>query len=251
MRFKLGKKPARHGAVRFKLASYTVAAALPPLPPTFGHEAIIAPHDWGVLANDRYGDCVWAGAAHETMLLAREAGNVLAFTDADVLGDYAAVSGFDPEKPETDQGTDLQQAADYRRKTGILDAKGSRHRIAAYLALEPGNLGHLYQAAYLFGAAGIGLQLPASAIAQNENGQVWDVVAGSPIAGGHYVPLVGRQADGLHVVTWGAIQVMTEAFLAKYSDEAVAYVSRECLVNQKSPEGFAYADLISDLQALS
>lgn len=26
-----------------------------------------------------------------------------------------------------------------------------------YLALEPGNLGHLYQAVFLFGAVGIGL----------------------------------------------------------------------------------------------
>ena len=151
MTFKLGKKPARPGAVRFKLASYTNTGALPPLPAIFGHEAIIGAHDWGMLANDRYGDCCWAGAAHETMLLAREAGTVVSFADADVLGDYAAATGFDPEKPETDQGTDVQQAAEYRRSTGIVDAHGSRHLIAAYLALEPGNVDHLYQATYLFG----------------------------------------------------------------------------------------------------
>jgi hypothetical protein len=251
MTFKLGKKPARPGAVRLKLASYTIAAALPPLPATFGHETSIGADDWGMLANDRYGDCVLAGAAHETMLLAREAGNTVAFTDSDVLGDYAALTGFDPKRPETDRGTDLQQAADYRRNTGILDAHGSRHRIAAYLALEPGNVEHLYQATYLFGAAGIGLRLPASALTQSENGQIWDMVAGSPIEGGHYVPLVGRGTDGLHVVTWGMVQVVTEAFLAEYCDEAIAYVSQECLLDQKTPEGFAYADLIGDLQALA
>ena len=32
MSIMLGKKPARLGAVRFKLASYTNAAALPPVP---------------------------------------------------------------------------------------------------------------------------------------------------------------------------------------------------------------------------
>ena len=121
-----------------------------------------------------------------------------------------------------------------------------------YLALEPGNLQHLYQASYLFGVAGIGLRLPASAVAQNESGEAWDVVPNSPIAGGHYVSLVGRRGDGLVVVvTWGAIQVMTEAFLQEYCDEAIAYVSRECLVDQKSPEGFSYADLMSDLDALA
>ncbi|MGA3308688.1 MAG: hypothetical protein ABSD08_08740 [Xanthobacteraceae bacterium] len=251
MKFKLGKKPARAGAVRLKLANYTNVTALPPLPATFGHETIIGAHDWGMLANDRYGDCVWAGAAHETMMLAKEGGDVVTFTDANVLSDYAAVTGFNPADPSTDQGTDMQDAAAYRRKTGIIDATGKRNTIAAYLALEPGNVEHLYQATYLFGAAGIGLQLPSSALAQSEHGQLWDVVAGAPVEGGHYVPLVGRSADGLDIVTWGAIQVMTEAFLKKYCDEAIAYVSQECLVDQKSPEGFAYADLISDLAALA
>jgi len=203
-----------------------------------------------MLANDRHGDCVWAGAAHETMLLEREAGNVVIFTDADVLGDYAAATGFDPQKPQTDQGTDMQAAADYRRKTGILDAGGRRHTVAAYLALEPGNLEHLYQATYLFGAVGIGLELPASAFDQTDQGKPWDVVPQSANAGGHYVPLVGRAADGLHVVTWGALQVMTESFLKTYCDEAIAYVSQECLVAQKSPEGFDYAALLRDLAAL-
>lgn len=249
--FKLGKKPARPGAVRLKLANYTNRAALPPLPATFGHEAAVGARDWGMFANDRYGDCVWAGAVHETMLLVREAGGTVSFTDGAVLGDYAAATGFDPADPETDQGTDMQQAAAYRRATGIADAGGARHRIAAYLALEPGNVEHLYLAAYLFGAAGIGLQLPSSALVQTKQGQVWDVVADAPIEGGHYVPLVGRQADGLHVVSWGAVQVMTEAFLAKYCDEAVAYVSLECLIDRRSPEGFAYDDLIADLAALA
>jgi hypothetical protein len=249
--YKLGKKPARAGAIKLKLSRYADATALPPVPATFGHDALIGAADWLMLANDRYGDCVWAGAAHETMMLAREAGGVVSFTDADVLGDYAAVTGFDPQKPATDQGTDMQAAADYRRKTGILDADGSRHSIAAYLALEPGDLSHLYQATYLFGAVGIGLQLPASALDQTDQNKPWDVVAQSPNDGGHYVPLVGRYADGLHVVTWGAIQVMTEAFLKTYCDEAIAYVSQDCLVAQKTPEGFDYAALLRDLAALA
>jgi hypothetical protein len=250
MSYKLGKRPARAGAIKLKLADYADASALPPLPGIFGHDALIGADNWLMLANDRHGDCVWAGAAHETMLLEREAGNVVIFTDADVLGDYAAATGFDPQKPQTDQGTDMQAAADYRRKTGILDAGGRRHTVAAYLALEPGNLEHLYQATYLFGAVGIGLELPASAFDQTDQGKPWDVVPQSANAGGHYVPLVGRAADGLHVVTWGALQVMTESFLKTYCDEAIAYVSQECLVAQKSPEGFDYAALLRDLAAL-
>jgi hypothetical protein len=119
------------------------------------------------------------------------------------------------------------------------------------LALEPGAVEHLYLATYLFGIAGIGLMLPASAIDQAKKGEAWDVVPGAPIEGGHYVPLVGRGAGGLRVVSWGAVQTITERFLKQYCDEAIAYVSQESLVNGKSPEGFAYADLISDLAALA
>jgi len=248
--YRLGKKPARAGAIKLKLSDYTDPSALPPLPATFGHDDLIGAADWLMLANDRYGDCVWAGAAHETMMLSREAGDAVSFTDADVLGDYAAVTGFTPDDLATDSGTDMQAAAAYRRKTGILDATGRRHTIAAYLALEPGNVAHLYQAAFLFGAAGIGLQLPASAFDQTDQGKPWDVVAQSPNEGGHYVPLVGRRPDGLHVVTWGAVQIMTEAFLKTYCDEAVAYVSQDCLVAEKSPEGFDLAALLRDLAAL-
>lgn len=249
--FKLGKKPARPGAVRLKFANYANAVALPPLPAAFGHDTLIGARNWGMLGNDRYGDCVWAGAAHETMLLAREAGHIVSFTAAGVLGDYAAQTGFDPAKPETDQGTDMAEAASYRRSIGVSDAHGARHKIAAYLALEPGNVNHLYQAAYLFGAVGIGLRLPVSALDQSKAGRAWQVVAGSSIEGGHYVPLVGRRGDGLHVISWGVDQVMSEAFLQEYCDEAIAYVSLEGLVEQKSPEGFAYADLMSDLAALA
>lgn len=249
--FKLGKKPARPGAVRLKFANYTNAAALPSAPAAFGHDTLIGARDWGMLGNDRYGDCVWAGAAHETMLLAREAGQRVLFTDAGVLGDYAALTGFDPAKPDSDQGTDMADAASYRRSTGVIDAHGMRHKIAAYLALEPGNPNHLYQAAYLFGVVGIGLRLPESALDQSKSGRAWQVVAASPIKGGHYVPLVGRDADGLHVISWGVDQLMSETFLQAYCDEAIAYVSLEGLVDQKSPEGFAYDDLVSDLAALA
>lgn len=254
MSLKLGKTPARPWAApgkKFRLGSYLAGpAALPALPAAFGHESLVA--QWDMLANDRYACCVWAGAAHETMLLVKEADNAVAFTDANVLSDYAAVTGFDPNDPATDQGTDLQDAAAYRRKTGVIDAAGRRHTVAAYLALDPGNVDHLLLASYLFGAVGIGLALPASALDQSNQGQTWDVVAGSANAGGHYVPLVGRLAAGpLVAVSWGRIQLMTPNFFQTFCDEAVAFVSTEDLVNQKSPEGFDYATLTADLAALA
>ena len=132
---KLGKKPARPGAVKLKLAKYLVKPKLPTPPKVFGHEALIGPN-WEMLGNDQYGDCVWAGAAHETMLWNKEAARAVTFNNQSVLKDYSAVTGFNPNDPNTDQGTDMQVAASYRRKTGVLDANGKRHKVIAYLALH-------------------------------------------------------------------------------------------------------------------
>ena len=246
---KLGKTAARAGAMTFKLSNYINKKVLPKPPAQFGHEGLI-PATWGMLGNDRYGDCVFAGAAHETMLWNAEAGKKVAFTDNAVLSDYSAVTGFNPKKPNTDQGTDMVVAASYRRKTGIMDASGKRHRVSAYLSIKPGDLTEHYLAMYLFGAVGIGIEFPSSAMDQFNAGKPWDVVSRSKIEGGHYIPLVAKRAN-IECVTWGKLQPMTTAFFQKYNDESVAYVSAEALTNNKSPEGFDAAQLQADLAALS
>ncbi len=189
------------------------------------------------------------------MMWGAEAGKNIPFNANCVLSDYSAVTGFDPKKPETDQGTDMQQAAAYRQKTGIVDATGKRHTVAAYLAIDPGNLKEHYYATYLFGATEIGIQFPSSAMDQFNAGQVWKVVSNSPIEGGHDIPIVSKRhfflsTDLLYVVTWGRLQGMSIPFFQKFNDESVAYVSNEALINNKSPEGFDSTTLLKDLAAL-
>jgi hypothetical protein len=246
---KLGKKPARPEAMKFKLRQFIDPKALPKPPAKFGHEDLIWEGSWGMLGNDNYGDCVWAGAAHETMMWCREAGMTTTFTADGVLSDYAAATGFDPARPETDQGSDMKDAASYRRKTGIIDDKGTRHKVAAYLAIDPGNLTELYQAMWLFGAVGGGIEFPMSAWDQFKKGKPWTFVRGSRLDGGHYIPLVAKRRQ-IVCVTWGKLQPMSAAFLHHYQDEAVAYVSNETLTNNKSPEGFDSDSLLKALNSL-
>lgn len=246
---KFGKKPARAGAITFKFSAYADAAKLPTPPAAFGHEGLIGAKAWQMLGNDQYGDCVWAGAAHETMMWNLEGGHGVTFSAASVLSDYSAVTGFNPDDPNSDQGTDVGDAAAYRRKTGLLDASGKRHKVAAYLSLKPGELTELYQAMYLFGAVGIGIEVPSSAMDQFNAGQPWAYVRGAKIEGGHYIPLVARR-DNLECVTWGQVQEMTLGFFERYCDEAVVYLTEEMLLNGKSPEAFDYATLQADLKAV-
>jgi hypothetical protein len=240
---KLGKTPARPGAVKFKLTDYL---ALPKPPAKYGHYSLIP--SWGMLGNDQYGDCVWAGAGHEVMLWNKEANRAVLFTDQDVLSDYSAVTGFNPNDPNSDQGTDMTVAASYRRKTGVT-AHGLRHKVLAYLALPVGDTTQLKQAVYLFGAVGVGIQFPASAMTQFNNGKPWSVTS-SAIEGGHYIPCVGYDSKYFYVVTWGKVQKCTYGFIKKYMDEAIAYLSAEMLTNNKSLEGFDLTALQGDLQSL-
>ena len=249
---KLGKLPASPKATDFKFSEFAAAISLPQVPSRFGHGTAFA--DWKMLGNDQYGDCVWAGSAHEHMLFNKVIQHQdVPFDDQSVLGDYSAVTGFDPADPSTDRGTNVHDAMDYRRKTGIADSNGTRHQIGAYVALDPKDWDHLEQAAYIFGAVGIGFEFPASAMDQFNNGQPWDVVAGAKIEGGHYVPVVGSVDSPTQAtaITWGKRQPFTRAFYEQYNDESWAYITPEELHNGAGFHGFDMAKLNQFLSALN
>jgi hypothetical protein len=262
--FKCGKADAEYRAsdplfTSFRDASQAVSVTVPTV---FGHGNSF--QEWGMNGNDDWGDCVFAGGAHETELLTNLAAGgvvgqkVVTIGANESLSDYSAVTGFNinagsPGENPTDQGTNVHAAMEYRIKTGLLDSTGKRHKIAGFVALEPGNLEHLRHALYIFEAVGIGFQVPRSAQEQFSRNQVWQVVAGNQeIVGGHYVPLVGVPAVGnLACVTWAKRQVMTDGFFEKYCDEAYAYITEEEL-NRKSQAnwgGFNWSALKEYLQS--
>ena len=206
-------------------------------PKHFGHEKLVGAHAWQMLGNGPdnsvssgfkgAGDCVFAGGDHETMLWNLEREKTVKFVGANAIKDYAAVTGYDPKAPldahgdnPTDLGTNTRTALSYRRKTGLIDAAGKRHKIGAYVALELGNMEQLLEALYLFGVVGIGIKFPDSAMDQFNAGKPWSVVAGPAPTEGHYIPLVAYRTN-LECVTWGRVQQMTPQFYKTYCDEAL------------------------------
>ena len=245
---KFGKLPARPDSVTLKFSQVFNEGVLPTPPATFGHENTIPGGSWSMFANDRWGDCVWAGAAHEHMLWTMEGGLPQAkFTSAGVLSDYSVVTGFNPLNPATDQGTDMQVAAAYRQKTGVVDSNGSRHKIDAYSALRVGDVNQLALATWLSGAVGVGVNCPFSMEDQFNSNQPWSVVESDSIVGGHYIPCVGRNSVGNFLfITWGRVQAATPEWVAHYMDEGIAYLSLEIInaSTKLTPESF-------DLDALT
>jgi hypothetical protein len=252
--YRLGKLAARRDAVKLKFADSFLVADLPTPPVVFGRDFLIAA--WGILANDKISDCTIAGPQHQVMLWEASAGNPIPqFSDQTAALDYSACCGYDPGDPATDQGGDLQAVAGYWRKTGMGDAAGKRHQVAAYAALRAGDIDQINTAAYLLGSVGLGLQLPSSAIDQFRRGEPWSIVKGSPIEGGHLVPQFGRNRDGnLIVVTWGRPQAVEPAFAAEYMDEGLAYLDSTWIDGSKTLRGFdaaGFAQKFTQLTQLS
>lgn len=248
---KLGKTPARPDAVGLKFAAYLDKSVLTPPVGPFGQYALVK--QYPMYSNDKFGCCVWSGDGHETQLAKAMGHGTVSFTDANILAAYSAVTGFDIDDPSTDQGTDMEKAAAWRRKVGIQDAAGARHKIAAYVALDAGNIDQVATAARAFGFVGIGIEFPAFAMDQFNAGKPWDIArTNTKLEGGHYIPLVGRDANGYFlVITWGKIQRVTSAFLAKYMDEGIAYMSTEVLYNGVNIDGLNQVKMLDNLRHIT
>lgn len=224
-----------------------VKALLPQIPGRpFGHADLVSGQSLGMYGNDRFGDCVAAGAAHEHRISSVISGTPALFSDQDVLKAYAAMNGHRyPIKAGgvNDQGTDMVTAASWRRKTGITDQTGKVHKIDAYVSIEAGNIEDMLVALYIFDQIGCGINFPGSAMDQFNAGKPWDVVKGASIEGGHYFPIVAgindTESDG---ITWGAYQPFTDKFYEKYNDETLAYINLENL-NKKTKQTLEHIDL--------
>lgn len=249
MSLKLGLKPVIARTTDLMFAKYFIPSAPLPAPPSrFGHYAKVN-GKWLMLGNDRYGDCVWAGAAHEHLLWNAIWGRDVEFNDECVLECYSEATGFNAKKPTTDQGTDVHEAMSYRQQKGILDAKGNRHTIGAYVWLEPGNYPQYLKANYIFDTVGVCIDCPASAQDQFNRGRTWTPVQGSPIEGGHYIPGAGKAMYPV-VITWAKEQLMSQRFYEKFNTASVVVISDEMLDNPKTgknAQAFDWVTLQRDL----
>jgi hypothetical protein len=243
---KYGKRPATVDVRDAKLSDFLPglrkAGLLPKPPAVFGHGNDFSnwlmlangpaeatdefPDDW-TAAREGCGDCAWAGPAHETMELCRNAGRpVPRFTGAVIVEQYGEYSGYDPRTGENDNGSDVREVLKWRQTTGLRDADGNVHKIGPYLALEPKNLDELFYADYLLECCGLGVEVFARNEQQFAEGKPW--TPGGEVVGGHYVPSTGRPRAGYFAfISWGKRVEGTDAFYTTANDESWGYVSTE------------------------
>lgn len=259
MSLKLGKNPATRTKKLVSFRRFLDTSALPPLPAgDFGHDNLVRNTAWGMLGNDQYGDCVLAGADHEHMLWLAESGTVAdptkLFSDTTALADYSAITGFRKSDPNSDQGTDMEAAAAYRRKTGVVDVSGKRHQIGAYVDVDPGDITQLWYAMWLFDGVGIGVEFPSAwmdAFNQGAAG-LWDAVPHPNIKGGHYISGAARTGGRANIITWGDDHPrLTTAGYQQFNDQTLAYASAEKLHSGVDTNGYDWPGLLALLQQLT
>jgi hypothetical protein len=197
-------------------------SALPDIPKNFGNPNVLPRDNWGMLANDKCGDCGIAGPMHIEMCW--DVSNT--FTASDAVSDYGAISGY----PRHDPGTNMMVVGSYWQNTGLRSSKFWRHKIAAYRSIQGSNAGqpnldHVTMCTYLFGAVGIGIICPDSVTKQFYEHRIWEPVDGAKDTKEfHFVAVVCRQDDLLGIVSWGRLCWMTQSFFTTYCKEATAYL---------------------------
>ena len=218
--FKLGKRPARRDARNLKMKAILRAPVKVPEEYDFdtAHSGVPTP----LFANDRVGDCVIAGRAHQTLRFELvEQRTVIRITDGDVVREYFL------ETDGRDSGLIVLDSLKRWRKRGWV-AAGGRYFITAFGEIDRGAPGEVRQTVFTELGVGLGLALPLSAQREFEAGKPWAATTGPGSTrgswGGHYVYVSGYTKLGPTCVTWGRKHQMSWAFFGKYCDEAYAVI---------------------------
>lgn len=255
-----GRKAAVHN-LRTMRSALIMARALDDLgpPPYASQDWTKAVKDqnsgqWGMMGNDSIGDCVIADDGHYLMLRTANVGTIVVPTDAQIISQYSAVTGYVPGNESTDQGTSETQDSDYMVSTGLLG-----HKADATGMIDPNDLDHIKWGVALFGRVRLGINVTQYLMDQFEAAETWhyDATKDQAVLGGHDVPVVNcpDPKTGV-VVTWGQEHpVDLVSFFAAQSgivQESHADVFEDWIEQSgHAPSGFDRADLIAKLNSLS
>jgi hypothetical protein len=230
--------------------------SLPPAPTVLSSlQRAAMPSLRNVYLNQKYGCCVPAGSMHVRGVTSGNGSGLVTFSDSDVVALYKQMCpGFNPADSNTDQGCDEQSAFQTLIDVGWPDGT----KLVGFAGLNGADPVLVRQALYAFENVVYGMELPDAWITPfpSTDGFVWD--AGTPDPdNGHCIMGFGYDTTGINVDSWALFGTVTDAAtaeLTKPTSNGELYVlfTPDILAKaaQKSPDGFAYADLAADLKAL-
>ena len=203
--------------------------------------------------NDQLGDCVIAWMAHAIGVFTGNAtGTPVIFDSADIIKEYGAIGGYDPNDPSTDQGCDENTALDYWVSTGFI---APEHRISGFVSIDATNPKECAAAVWLFENLMFGVALPdewTHPIATG-SGFVWDVGGDPDPDQNHCFGSASWDEQGVGVETWGMDGKITYAAMAKYAvasagGQLFSVITPEIIsrATMRAPSGFDFNQLTTD-----
>lgn len=219
--------------------TYYVAGDLPKAPakvdvPEFG--------DWGMLGNDRYGDCGIAGLEHGF-----EVDQTITHESEREISAAEAIEYYLDYTNGIDSGVVLADYLAHVREHGYYE-----RTVSAYAPIAVHDIPTLQTAVWLYGFAYCGITVTADMQKAFGERAPWDSQACSgAIVGGHCVPIVGYDDHFLYVITWGGVQAITYSAWHGISTESWAVITGEFEARHGDGRGVSITALKNDLNKLN
>jgi len=236
MELKFGKLPPRIDKRTIPLSKILKVKLLPELPTSYNLHEVLNVDDDFMFANDKYGNCVKASRAHQTLVFeAFEQGKQIKITDQEVVDDYFKETGG------PDSGLYLLDSLKDWRKDGW-EVGGKVYTIYAFASVDWKNHDEVKHCIHLLGGVNFGMMVFQKDIDQFNAGEDWELTGFDSIfRSRHGVYLyayghnhhdcphcaVGWDEDGIICMTWGRRQKMSWNFWDARVDEAYAIVDNE------------------------
>jgi hypothetical protein len=247
----LGKGPKREDPRTLKLADFVNRSTLPDYPAALdwtmkGGATLLYPMN----ANDVYGCCVFASAAHQIGTWSGQTGAQEVPPEADVLDAYSRFTGFRPDDPATDNGAVMLDVANRWRKESICG-----HTIDCFVEVDQTDDQLMTSAAYLFGGLWTGWDLPAAWQNEPDEWTTGPSLSGqwAPRSwGGHAMHGAAPSPLGFPLRTWGGMRFATWAAAQSYCTEAFAIMPNGLwAVADRAPSGLDLEALRAALEAVT
>ena len=242
LQFKLGKRDTKIDTRTIQLR--TILKELPPLPDAWhidDHLPVAVPTP--MFANDKLGDCVIAGRAHQTLRFeCIEQQTCIDISDTDVIEEYynegCVLHQWLPL--HVDRGLVLLDALNHWRRGWTIG--GERYDVYAFAEIEPWDHREVMACVAFVSGIQAGIQVPSSVWKQFEANEVWDITTESRIEGGHCVYVNGYDTVGPKFVSWGRQCQMTWDFWKTFCDEAYGIVD-----NKNKPDSVVDIEMLANI----
>lgn len=177
-----------------------------------------------ILGNDRLGDCVVAGGAHQLTLHNGMVGKRFVPTEAAVVSLYG----------ELGHGRDNGLSLDVMLQAMMSGVFGGQ-KIVADCNVDPNNMDQIKKTIQFLGGAMIGFGTTIHSVSDFQQGIPWDD-ADRPDGGSHCVILTGWDdaTQMFDVLTWGGLQKGTYRWFKRFCDEVHAVLTESVSIFDSS-----------------